>query len=189
MLALVNTPDGGEPVEIREVDEPDPATDETLVEVRAFSINRGELSLLSSRPEGWRPGQDVAGVVAQAAADGSGPPQGARVVAVADEAGWAERAAAPSTRVGILPDDVSFGAGSTLGVAGLTALRALRTGGSLLGARVLVTGASGEVGRFAVQLVRMGGADVTAVAGSEERAEGLEDLGASRVVVGAEDPG
>jgi NADPH:quinone reductase len=87
MLALVSTPDGSEPVEIREASEPDPAPDETLVEVRAFSINRGELSLVSNRPEGWRPGQDVAGVVAQAAADGSGPPRGARVAAVADEAG------------------------------------------------------------------------------------------------------
>jgi NADPH2:quinone reductase len=66
-------------VEIREVEEPDPAPDETLVEVRAFSINRGEPSLLSNRPEGWQPRQDVAGVVARATADGSGPSQGTRV--------------------------------------------------------------------------------------------------------------
>lgn len=100
-----------------------------------------------------------------------------------DETGWAERAAAPTARVGLLPDNVSFGAGASLGVAGLTALRALRVGGSLLGARVLVTGASGGVGRFAVQLASLGGAEVTTVAGSQERARGLEDLGADNIVV------
>jgi len=189
MLALVNTPGGREPVKAREVPEPDPAPDEALVEVRAFSINRGELNLLSNRPEGWRPGQDIAGVVAREAADGSGPPEGARVAVMVDEAGWAGRVAVPTSRIGVLPDSVSFSAGATLGVAGLTALRALRTGGSLLGARVLVTGASGGVGRFAVQLARMGGADVTAVAGSPERASSLEDLGAGSVVVDGEDLG
>lgn len=187
MLALVNTPDAENPAEIREVEEPTPAPNEALVEVRAFSINRGELSLLANRPEGWRPGQDIAGVVARAAADGSGPAEGAQVTAVVDEAGWAERAAVPTTRVGVLPDSVSLGAGATLGVAGLTALRALRVGGSLLGARVLVTGASGGVGRFAVQLAHMGGAEVTAVAGSRRRAEGLEDLGAGRIVTDGDD--
>lgn len=55
------------------------------------SLNRGELSLLANRPEARRPGQDIAGVVAQEAADGSGPPAGTRVAAMADEAGWAER--------------------------------------------------------------------------------------------------
>lgn len=75
MLAVVNTPDAEEPVEIRETAEPDPAPNEAIVEVRAFSINRGELGLLSSHPEGWRPGQDIAGVVTQEAADGSGPPK------------------------------------------------------------------------------------------------------------------
>lgn len=189
MLALINTPDGREPAEIRDVQEPVPASNETLVEVRAFSINRGELGLLAGRPEGWQPGQDVAGVVVETAADGSGPPVGARVAAVVDEAGWAERVAAPATRTGSLPENVSFSAGATLGVAGLTALRALRVGGSLLGARVLVTGASGGVGRFAVQLARAGGARVVAVAGSRERAEGLEELGADSIVLDGEDLG
>ena len=73
MLAFVNTPSAPLPVELREVAEPQPAADEALVEVHAFSLNRGELALLAMRPEGWRPGQDVAGVVVQAAADGSGP--------------------------------------------------------------------------------------------------------------------
>jgi NADPH:quinone reductase len=73
MLALVNTPSAPIPVELREVAEPVPMPDEAIVEVHAFSLNRGELALLAGRPEGWRPGQDIAGVVVQPATDGSGP--------------------------------------------------------------------------------------------------------------------
>jgi NADPH:quinone reductase-like Zn-dependent oxidoreductase len=85
--------------------------------------------------------------------------------------------------MGALPDGVTFGAGATLGVAGLTALRALRVGGSLLDARVLVTGAAGGVGRFAVQLAALAGAQVTAVVGTPERGRGLAEIGASRVLL------
>ncbi len=182
MRGIVATPDGAAPVEIREVDEPLPADDELVVEVRACSLNRGELRLIASRP-GWQPGQDIAGVVARSAADGTGPALGTRVAAVVDAAGWAERAAARVVRSCVLPDRVSFEAGASIGVAGLTALRALRLGGSLLGARVLITGASGGVGRFAVQLASAGGARVTAVVGSEARADGLADLGASLIAL------
>ena len=61
MLALVNSPGASTSVEIREVSEPSPAANEALVEVRAFSLNRGELRLMQTRPEGWRPGQDIGG--------------------------------------------------------------------------------------------------------------------------------
>src|ERR1700738_4614020 len=103
MLALVNTPNGTTPVELREVPEPQPAPNEALVEVRAFSLNRGELRLLQVRPEGWRPGQDISGVVLRAAADGNGPRGGERVVALTDNAGCAERAAVAAPPVGGLP--------------------------------------------------------------------------------------
>ena len=76
MLAIVNTPGGPEPVAIREIAEPEPKANEALVAVHAFSLNRGELRLFQARPEGWRPGQDIAGVVLRAAADGSSPPAG-----------------------------------------------------------------------------------------------------------------
>src|SRR3954468_8814391 len=98
MLAVVNTPNGPEPVAIREVPEPEPKADEALVAVHAFSLNRGELRLFQARPEGWRPGQDIAGTVLRAAADGSGPAAGTRVVGLCDWHGWAERAAVPSHR-------------------------------------------------------------------------------------------
>ena len=92
MLAVVNTPGGPEPVAIREVPEPAPRPNEALVAVHAFSLNRGELRLFQVRSEGWRPGQDIAGVILKAAPDGSGPTAGTRVVGLCDWHGWAERA-------------------------------------------------------------------------------------------------
>ena len=162
MLAIVNTPRGPDPAAIREVAEPELRPNEALVAVRAFSLNRGELRLFQVRPQGWRPGQDIAGIVLEAAADGSGPPAGTRVVALCDEAGWAERAAVPSDRMAPLADNVSVAAAAALPVAGLTALRTLRHGAPLLGKRVLITGAAGGVGNLAVQLALRSGARVTA---------------------------
>ncbi len=182
MLALVNTPSASIPVELNEVPEPVPMPDEAVVEVHAFTLNRGELALLSSRPEGWRPGQDIAGVVVQPATDGSGPEKGTRVVALVDGAGWSQRVAAPTARMAVLPDNVSFASAATLPVAGLTALRTLRQGGPLLGQRVLITGAAGGVGRFAVQLAALAGAEVTGVVSHPDRAAGLSELGATAIV-------
>jgi len=182
MLALVNTPNGPGPVELREVPEPAPAANEAVVEVRAFSLNRGELRLMQVRPEGWRPGQDIGGVVLRQAADGSGPKAGARVVALTDNGGWAQRVAAPTHRLAELPENVGFEEAAALPVAGLTALRTLRHGAPLLGKRVLVTGAAGGVGHMAVQIAARSGAHVTAVVGSPER--GRHVRGADVVVAG-----
>jgi NADPH:quinone reductase-like Zn-dependent oxidoreductase len=184
MLGLVNTPNGAAPVELRELPEPQPAPNEALVEVRAFSLNRGELRSFRNNEEGWVPGQDVAGVVLHQAGDGSGPPAGARVVALTDEFGWAQRVAVPGHRMAVLPDTVSFSQAATLPVAGLTALRTLRHGAPLLGKRVLVTGAAGGVGTIAVQLAARSGARVTALVGRPERAAGIRELGAAEVVQG-----
>jgi NADPH:quinone reductase len=182
MLALVNTPSAPIPVELNEVPEPVPVPSEAIVEVHAFSLNRGELALLAGRPDGWRPGQDIAGVVVQPAADGSGPANGTRVVALVDGAGWSQRVAAPTARMAALPENVSFASAATLPVAGLTALRTLRQGGPLLAQRVLITGAAGGVGSFAVQLAALAGAEVTGVVSHPDRASGLYDLGASALV-------
>ena len=182
MLAVVNTPSGQEPVTIREVPEPEPKPDEALVAVHAFSLNRGELRLFQVRPEGWRPGQDIAGIVVKEAPDGSGPPAGTRVVTLVDWEGWAERAAVPSRRIAPIADTVSFAAAAAFPVAGLTALRTLRHGAPLLGKRVLVTGAAGGVGNLAVQLAARSGARVTAVVGRAERARVLDGLDAAEIV-------
>ena len=176
MLAIVTTPNSASPVELREVPEPQPAPNEAVVEVRAFSLNRGELRLLQIRPEGWRPGQDISGVVVQPAANGSGPKAGARVVALTDNAGWAQRAAAPVHRLAVLADNVRFEEAAALPVAGLTALRTLRHGAPLLGKRVLITGAAGGVGHLAVQLAARSGARVSAIVGNPERGRHLRGV-------------
>jgi NADPH2:quinone reductase len=165
MRALISTPEASHTVEFRDVPEPEPKPGELVLQVEAVSVNRGELSLLKARSD-WGPGQDVAGTVVAAAAGGGGPAVGTRVTGMADWGGWAERVAVPAHRVGVLPASVGYGPAATLGVAGMTALRAVRAGGSLLGARVLVTGAAGGVGTFAVQFARLAGAEVTASAGS-----------------------
>ena len=184
MLALVNTPNGPAPVEPRDIPEPTPARDEALVQVHAFSLNRGELSSFARNKEGWVPGQDIAGIVLRQAASGAGPAAGTRIVALVDDFGWAERVAVPSHRMAVLPDSVSFAQASTLPVAGLTALRTLRHGGALVGRRVLITGAAGGVGTLAIQIAARSGAHVTAVVGRPERTAGLKELGATEVVEG-----
>src|SRR5271154_955186 len=175
MLALVTTPNGSAPVELRDVAEPAPSANEAVVAVHAFSLNRGELRLMQIRPEGWRPGQDISGVVVLAASDGTGPTVGTRVVALTDNAGWAQRAAVPAHRMAVLADNLRFEEAAALPVAGLTALRTLHHGAPLLGKRVLVTGAAGGVGHMAVQIAVRSGAHVTAVVGSPERGRHLRD--------------
>ncbi len=167
----------------------DPEPTELLLDVRAFAINRGELASLVRNPDGWRPGQDVAGVVLQPAADGGGPAEGARVVGIVPRAGWAERVPVETLHAAVLPDSVSFEQAASLPIAGLTALRALRVGGAVLGRRVLVTGATGGVGQFAVQLSVAAGAHVTAHVSGPEREAEARSLGAHEVVWALDDDG
>src|SRR5256886_17611566 len=103
---------------------------------------------------GWRPGWDLAGELERAAADGSGPRVGARVVGLLPEGAWAERVAAPTHALAALPDKVTFAQAATLPVARLTALYALSKRGPLLGRRVLATGATGGVGAFSLRRAR-----------------------------------
>ncbi len=161
---------------------PTPAPDELVVEVNAFGVNRGELFLLEQRDDGWRPGQDVAGAVVTAAADGTGPDTGSRVVGVVDGAGWSERVAVPTRHVAPLDDAVSFVHAAALPIAGLTALRALRLGGAVLGRHVLVTGATGAVGSLAVQLAVASGARVTGHVSGPHRKGLVAAFGAERVI-------
>ncbi|MFA6157100.1 zinc-binding dehydrogenase [Mesorhizobium sp.] len=181
MLALAISSNDTARLKLTEADEPQPLTNEALVAVRATSLNRGELRLLAIRPNGWVPGQDIVGVVERAAADGSGPAMGTPVVALVDEGGWAERVAVPTDRLAVLPEAVGFVSAATLPVAGTTALRTLRHGGDLAGQRILITGASGAVGRFQIQIARDQGASVTAIAAARH-ADDLRGLGAGQVV-------
>jgi NADPH:quinone reductase-like Zn-dependent oxidoreductase len=187
-LAVVAAPGVPGGYELRPVAEPVARPHEAIVSVRAISLNRGEVRNLLSAEDGQRVGWDVAGVVSEAAATG-GPPVGTRVVGLSSEGGWARRVRLATSMLARLADEVSFEVAATLPVAGLTALYTVRYHDDLDGRRVLVTGAAGGVGRFAIQLAAQAGAEVTAVVGRPERAEGLGALGAKEVVIGQADGG
>ena len=182
MKALIATGRPEELVTLGETGTPRPQPGEALVRVDAVSVNRGEMYLLEERGPGWQPGKDIAGVVAQAAADGTGPAAGQRVTGHAEGGGWAQYAAVPTASLAVIPESVSAIQAAALPLAGLTALRLLRVAGNIIGRRILLTGASGGVGHFITELAAGAGAEVTAVTGSAERGRRLAELGAAQIV-------
>lgn len=147
----------------------------------AFSVNRGEILLIVSGSQ-EPPGKDIAGRVIASAADGSGSASGTRVVAHLEGGGWAQRVAVPTNRLAVLPDAVATDVAAALPLAGLTALRLLRAADGFAGRRVLLTGASGGVGHYLVELAANVGTQVTAVTSTPERGDRLLVLGAAREV-------
>lgn len=177
---------GGEMVEFGDIPQPRPGRDEALIRVEAFSINRGETFLLEQPPVDWRPGKDVAGLVVEAAADGSGPAAGTRVVGHPPAAGWAEYAAVPTGSLAPLPTQLPAITAAALPLAGLTALRLMRLASQvaegIAGRRILLTGASGGVGHYFTELAANAGAEVTAITASADRGARLTELGAHAVL-------
>jgi NADPH2:quinone reductase len=184
MRALIADPSAPFALRMATVPEPVPGPGQALVAVHYASLNHGDLNDARSGrvPPGAVLGSDVAGVV-ELPAGGGGPPRGTRVVALTSGA-FAEYSVVDLGALAEAPRSVDLAAAAALPVAGVAALLALRAAGVATGRRVLVTGASGGVGRFAVQLAARAGAQVIASVGSAARGEGLAEAGADQVVVG-----
>ncbi|MFF8410179.1 zinc-binding dehydrogenase [Streptomyces omiyaensis] len=184
MRALLVDPAAPGGLRLGTAPDPRPAPHQALVRVTATSLNAGEVAFgLGSAPAGAVLGWDAAGVVERPAADGTGPAAGTPVVTLRGDGAWAELRAVDTALIGTAPAGADPAALATVPVAGATALRALHRIGPLLGRDVLVTGATGGVGRYAVQLARAAGARVVACTG-DPAAHGdlLGRLGAHEVV-------
>ena len=184
MAAVVVDPTAAQRLTLRAVEQPTPHHDEVLVRVAAISLNRGEVDGAMHAEAGARPGWDFAGTVTQAAADGTGPALGARVVGLMPTGAWAEFVAVPTNLVATLPDAVTFAQAATLPVAGLTALYAVEKATGIIGRTALVTGASGGVGYFATRLAHLAGAFVVGTVRQEQHADLVRTAHADHVVVG-----
>ena len=184
MKSVIATPGALGSLTVGEVPEPTPDSNEALIKVTCFSLNRGEVRRAEQAAAGTQIGWDTVGVIEKPARDGTGPAGGARVVGLSLKMrGWAERVAIPTTALAPIPDTVSDADAATLPVAGLTALYGLERCERLLGSRVLVTGATGGVGYFACQLAKAMGAHVSALARREDRSAFLTDAGVDEVIV------
>lgn len=185
--ALVVDPAAPAAVRLGEVADPVPGPGQVLVDVSHASLNYGDLNDARSGrvPAGAVLGSDAAGVVVRAAADGTGPVAGTRVVALTTGA-FAERVAIDVGAPAEVPKGLDPAKAVALPVAGVAALRSLRAAGLGPDKTVLVTGASGGAGGFAVQLAARAGAHVIASVGSAARAEGLAEAGADEVLIGLE---
>lgn len=182
---------------LRELAEPRPAAGEVLVRVRAIGVNAADwhvvradpwvarLALGLRRPRLQLLGQDVAGVVEAVGPDASRFQAGDAVFGNlfgTGRSGFAELVAVPEAALLPRPERVSWEEAAATPLAAITAHRALfESGGLRAGQRVLVNGAAGGVGTFAVQLARHAGAHVTAVC-SARNAEQAARLGAQRVL-------
>jgi NADPH:quinone reductase-like Zn-dependent oxidoreductase len=180
-------------LELEELDRPVPKDDEVLVRVMASSANPRDWHLmrglpLVARPQiGLRkpkwsfPGSDVAGVVE---AIGSGVTRfapGDEVFANVESGGFSEYAVVPESILARKPANLTFEEAAVVPLAATTALQLLRHGGVREGRQVLIVGASGGVGSFAVQIAKALGAHVTGVS-STKNLELVRSLGADEVI-------
>lgn len=183
-----------EVVSIDDVPVPTPSADEVLVQVHASSLNALDWHFLTGtpyviravngvrRPKRTIPGADVAGVVVDVGSDVTELEPGDRVFGECSGGGCAPYLVAKASSLVEIPDGVSFESAGATPVAGLTAVQGVRTHGDLRADdHVLINGAAGGVGTFAVQIAKAMGAEVTAVC-SARNVEMVRALGADTVV-------
>ena len=195
-MRAVTQPAYGTPevLEIKDIPVPTLEPHQILIEVHSSSVNAAEWHLTTGLPLLVRPtmgfrapkkmvvGADVAGVVKAVGPEVSDLAPGDRVFGDVGGGTWAEYARGTEKTLALLPDQVSFEQAGAIGIAGLTALQGLVDHGGLKeGEDVLIIGASGGVGTYAVQIAKALGANVTAVC-STRNVDQTRELGADRVV-------
>jgi len=192
MKAIVYRKNGPpEVLSLEEIDKPAPAPKEVLIKVHAAAVNPLDCHLLKGGPllmrllmgrgKLKRPGVDVAGVVEAVGAGVTEFKPGDAVFGTCRGA-FAEYAIAPDANLALKPKTVSFEEAAAAPIAALTALQGLRDKGKVqAGQHVLINGASGGVGTFAVQLAHIFGARVTGVC-SARNAAFVRALGAERTI-------
>ncbi|HUR07446.1 MAG TPA: zinc-binding dehydrogenase, partial [Nonomuraea sp.] len=184
MQALLSDPDTPAGVRLGQAPEPVPEAGDVLIEVEWFTLLARNLAHAGTLTPGSVPGFDAVGVVRRAAEDGTGPGLGTRVATLMTGNAWAQLRAVPTHELAVVPEQVDPGQAVTLLVPGVSALRAVRRLGALTGRRLLVTGAAGAVGHFAIQLGRLAGAHVIAAVRDPGSRDRLSALGADEVVTG-----
>jgi NADPH:quinone reductase-like Zn-dependent oxidoreductase len=181
-------------VRIEQIDKPLPEDNQVLIKVRAAAVNPLDWHYMEGtpyilrlmgvgfmRPKDPRMGVDVAGVIESVGKNVTKFKPGDAVYGVGDSA-YAEYSPAPADKIALKPDDVTFEQAAAVPIAGITALQGLRDTGHLkAGQKVLINGASGGVGTFAVQIAKAYGAEVTAVC-STRNVELVRSLGADHVI-------
>jgi NADPH:quinone reductase-like Zn-dependent oxidoreductase len=183
-----------EVLSLRPVPVPEPGKGEVLIRVMASSLNMYDSHMTTGmprmarliagplRPRHRTPGADVAGVVERVGAGVTAFVPGDEVFGDIGSGSFAERAVASEGRITHKPAEVTFPQAAAVPLAGVTALQGLRDiGGLRPGQRVVVNGASGGVGTFAVQLAKVMGAEVIAVC-SSGKVDTARSLGADRVL-------
>ncbi len=182
-------------VQFKEVSKPVPADDEVLVKIYAASVNAYDWHFLTAdiflirlmggglfKPKDPRLGSDIAGRVEAVGKNIKQFQPGNEVFGSIGYGGFAEYVCAPENKLALKPANLSFEEAASVPMAALTALQGLRDSGHIQsGQKVLIQGASGGVGTFAVQIARSFGAEVTAVC-STKNLEQSRSIGADRVI-------
>jgi NADPH:quinone reductase-like Zn-dependent oxidoreductase len=197
MKAIVQDRYGSPDVlELKDIDKPDIGDDEVLIRVRAAGVNPGDWAIMSGLPYIARPvyglrkpknavrGTDVAGTVEAVGNSVTRLQPGDEVFGWCSGLGgaFAEYAAASEDRLALKPANLSFEEAAAVPMAGLVALQALRDhGGVRAGQKVLINGASGGIGTFAVQIAKALGAEVTGVC-STRNVDMVRSIGADHVI-------